>query len=103
MISSERYVGFVALSPLGIINLSRTVLSDFSLQYQIYLFERILLCCKEIGANKKSKAAAAANKKGPKLRLQLKGRIFMQNVTDIISLAKNGDYRASAQFNLALL
>ncbi|KAK6330163.1 hypothetical protein TWF730_004660 [Orbilia blumenaviensis] len=65
---------------------------DIEREYQIYLFERILLCCKEVGANKKSKAVAAGNKKGPKTRLQLKGRIFMQNVTDIISLAKNGSY-----------
>ncbi|RVD82929.1 uncharacterized protein DFL_007339 [Arthrobotrys flagrans] len=65
---------------------------DIEREYQIYLFERILLCCKEIGTNKKSKAAAAGNKRGPKPRLQLKGRIFMQNVTDIVSLAKNGSY-----------
>ncbi|KAF3902644.1 Kalirin [Dactylellina cionopaga] len=59
---------------------------DIEREYHIYLFERILLCCKELGANKKAKGAP----KKPKL--QLKGRIFMQNVTDIISLAKNGSY-----------
>ncbi|KAK6332746.1 hypothetical protein TWF696_002768 [Orbilia brochopaga] len=63
---------------------------DIEREYHIYLFERILLCCKEIGANKKPKPGMAANRK--KGKLQLKGRIFMQNVTDIISLAKNGSY-----------
>ncbi|EWC45286.1 hypothetical protein DRE_06013 [Drechslerella stenobrocha 248] len=63
---------------------------DIEREYHIYLFERILLCCKEIGASKKPKSGMAANRK--KGKLQLKGRIFMQNVTDIISLAKNGSY-----------
>ncbi|KAF3905383.1 Kalirin [Orbilia brochopaga] len=63
---------------------------DIEREYHIYLFERILLCCKEIGANKKPKPGVPANRK--KGKLQLKGRIFMQNVTDIISLAKNGSY-----------
>ncbi|KAF3939937.1 hypothetical protein ABW19_dt0206032 [Dactylella cylindrospora] len=67
---------------------------DIEREYHIYLFERILLCCKEVGNNKKqNKGGAAMNKKkGKKVGLQLKGRIFMQNVTDIISLAKNGSY-----------
>lgn len=62
-------------------------------QYKVYLFERILLCCKEINPNKpKNKMLAAkqplVDKKG-KLKLQLKGRIFMQNVTDVVTLSKN--------------
>lgn len=62
-------------------------------QYKVYLFERILLCCKEINPNKpKNKMLGnkpLTDKKG-KLRLQLKGRIFMQNVTDVLSLVKSG-------------
>jgi hypothetical protein len=63
------------------------------LQYKVYLFERILLCCKEINPNKPKNRVLGnsrplTDKKG-KLRLQLKGRIFMQNVTDVVSL-KNG-------------
>ena len=63
-------------------------------QYKVYLFERILLCCKEINPNKpKNKmlgnAKPPTDKKG-KLRLQLKGRIFMQNVTDVLSLEFKG-------------
>ena len=57
-------------------------------QYKIYLFERILLCCKEINPNKAKNKMLSTNKplvdKKGKPKLQLKGRIFMQNVTDVI-------------------
>lgn len=63
-------------------------------QYKVYLFERILLCCKEINPNKPKNKMLGTNKpltdKKGKLRLQLKGRIFMQNVTDVVSLVKSG-------------
>lgn len=53
----------------------------------------ILLCCKEINPNKQ-KNKLMSNKqlydKRGKPKLQLKGRIFMQNVTDAISTAKPG-------------
>ena len=62
------------------------------IQYKVYLFERILLCCNEINPNKpKNKVLAKQNlvdKKG-KPKLQLKGRIFMQNVTDVVTLSKH--------------
>ncbi|RPB23330.1 hypothetical protein L211DRAFT_786992 [Terfezia boudieri ATCC MYA-4762] len=71
---------------------------DLEREYHIYLFQKILLCCKEIGPSKKQsktmsmgKKAAAVNTK-KKTNLQLKGRIFMQNVTDIVWVAKNGNY-----------
>lgn len=61
-------------------------------EYKVYLFERILLCCKEINPNKpKNKMLGPSkplvDKKG-KLKLQLKGRIFMQNVTDVLTLSR---------------
>ena len=70
-------------------------------QYTIYLFERILLCCKEINPNKskdklmgaqKDKKDKKYNKKeiNKNAKLQLKGRIFMTNVTEVLSLAKQG-------------
>ena len=71
-------------------------------QYYIYLFERILLCCKEIGLGKKQnktmsmgKNAAAKMAANAKKRcsLQLKGRIFMQNVTDVVATSGNGTCR----------
>ncbi|KAK8237614.1 Pleckstrin homology domain-containing protein [Phyllosticta capitalensis] len=68
---------------------------DQEREYKIYLFEMILLCCKEINPNKqKNKLMSKGqlyDKKG-KPKLQLKGRIFMQNVTDAISTSKPGSY-----------
>lgn len=61
----------------------------------MYLFQKILLCCKDVNANKQkaklivSKEKAAANARG-KPRLQLKGRIYMANVTHIVSINKQG-------------
>jgi cell division control protein 24 len=73
-------------------------------QYTIYLFERILLCCKEVNPNKskeklmgtqkdkKDKKDKSKNKEPNKnAKLQLKGRIFMTNVTEVLSLAKQGN------------
>ncbi|KAH4039346.1 hypothetical protein HBH98_044470 [Parastagonospora nodorum] len=63
-------------------------------EYKIYLFEMILLCCKEINVNKpknKMSTRTLVTKDG-KPKLQLKGRIFMQNVTETISLQKPGSY-----------
>ncbi|KAI1262398.1 Rho guanyl nucleotide exchange factor [Xylariaceae sp. FL1019] len=70
--------------------------SEQEKDYEIYLFEHILLCCKEVQPNK-SKDKKDKNKSIPKIRnknnkLQLKGRIFMTNVTEIISFAKPGSY-----------
>lgn len=72
-------------------------------QYTIYLFERILLCCKDDNPNKsKDKLMGAQkdkkdrkdkrNKDGvnKNAKLQLKGRIFMTNVTEVVSLSKQG-------------
>ncbi|KXH48430.1 CDC24 Calponin [Colletotrichum simmondsii] len=71
--------------------------SEQEKDYEIYLFECILLCCKEISANKSRDKKDKTRSTGPKIRnknarLQLKGRIFMTNVTDIVSLAKPGSY-----------
>jgi hypothetical protein len=63
--------------------------ADCCQKYKIYLFEMILLCCKEINPNKPKNRMKASAKNG-KPKLQLKGRIFMQNVTETISLQKPG-------------
>ncbi|KAI1324092.1 hypothetical protein F5Y16DRAFT_315493 [Xylariaceae sp. FL0255] len=61
--------------------------------YEIYLFECILLCCKEVVPNKnKDKKDKNKPKVRNKNKLQLKGRIFMTNVTDVLSVAKPGSY-----------
>lgn len=65
---------------------------DGERQYHVYLFETILLCCKDIDLSKpknKYSNKQLVDKRG-KPKLQLKGRIFMQNVTDLISLSKTG-------------
>ncbi|KAI9845986.1 MAG: hypothetical protein M1837_004392 [Sclerophora amabilis] len=68
--------------------------SDVEKEYKIYLFECILLCCKDLNHNKpKNKVMSkSATEKKTKPKLQLKGRIFMQNVTDILKLQKPGSY-----------
>jgi len=67
---------------------------DAERSYHVYLFETILLCCKNIDVTKpkyKPTNKTAIDNRG-KPKLQLKGRIFMQNVTDLVSLAKPGSY-----------
>ncbi len=63
----------------------------------------ILLCCKEINVNKpknKMSARSLVTKDG-KPKLQLKGRIFMQNVTETISLQKPGKISPTDKDNFA--
>lgn len=65
------------------------------IQYHMYLFQKILLCCKDINPNKqKAKLIVGKEKSMPnvrgKPRLQLKGRIYMANVTHIVSMNKQG-------------
>ncbi len=67
--------------------------------YEIYLFECILLCCKEVMPNKSKDKKDKTKSTGPKIgnrnaKLQLKGRIFMTNVTEVISFAKPGTLAA---------
>ncbi|KAM0254870.1 hypothetical protein ACHAQJ_006362 [Trichoderma viride] len=71
--------------------------SEQEKDYEIYLFECILLCCKEISPNKSKDKKERARLQGPKpknknAKLQLKGRIFMTNVTDVVSLSKPGSH-----------
>lgn len=90
---------FPVIESKPISDLEKQVADDLAIeppirvQYKVYLFERILLCCKEINPNKpKNKMLATkqplVDKKG-KPKLQLKGRIFMQNVTDVVTLSKH--------------
>ena len=90
----EPYANKAKSEPIKLTRLEENLTNDAALelplreQYKIYLFERILLCCKEINPNKAKNKMLSSNrplvdKKG-KPKLQLKGRIFMQNVTDVI-------------------
>ncbi|KAI0874246.1 Rho guanyl nucleotide exchange factor [Hypoxylon argillaceum] len=64
--------------------------------YEIYLFECILLCCKEVQPNKskdkKDKNKSISKGRNKNNKLQLKGRIFMTNVTEVLSFGKPGSY-----------
>lgn len=70
---------------------------DTEKEYHIYLFERILLCCKDVNPNKPKSKLIVSNKpttnSSHRQRLQLKGRIYMANVTDIVCLQKPGSYK----------
>jgi len=71
--------------------------TDQEKDYEIYLFECILLCCKELTPNKSKDKKDKTKSTGPKVRnknakLQLKGRIFMTNVTDVVALSRTGSY-----------
>ncbi|MCJ1414224.1 hypothetical protein MMC32_000549 [Xylographa parallela] len=71
-------------------------------EYNIYLFEHILLCCKEMNPNKaKNRLGNKGLDKKGKPRLQLKGRIFMQNVTDILHYSKSGKQNQVLQIRSA--
>lgn len=70
--------------------------NDSEREYNVYLFERIILCCKESGSSgKKSSKSNSILKKPPNRRptsLQLKGRIFVNNVTGAESVPRNGGF-----------
>ncbi|KAG6007919.1 hypothetical protein E4U54_008766 [Claviceps lovelessii] len=66
--------------------------SDQEKEYEIYLFEGILLCCKEASGKKDKTRSTGSRIKNKNSKLQLKGRIFMTNVTDIVSLSKPGSH-----------
>ena len=60
---------------------------------QVYLFQRIVLCCKEAGAPQGGKKGSKSNSllKRPSKRqttLQLKGRIFIANITRAVPVQR---------------
>jgi len=63
----------------------------------MYLFEKILLCCKEIGQSKKGKISTKPlppPTKNGKPKMALKGRIFMANVSQVQYSNKPGKFGA---------
>ncbi|RKP28125.1 Dbl homology domain-containing protein [Syncephalis pseudoplumigaleata] len=53
-------------------------------ELMVYLFENIMICCKE--------AASKKNKKKSSTSLQLKGRIFISSITGVVNYSRNGIY-----------
>lgn len=73
---------------------------DVEREYRVYLFERILLCCKDNNQSKKSSKSMSIGKKPPKRgSLQLKGRIFINNVTDVVPSSKGGSHTLQVFWN----
>ena len=65
---------------------------------QVYLFQRIVLCCKEAGAPPGGKKGSKSNsilKKPAAMRrttLQLKGRIFIANITQAVPVQRGNTW-----------
>lgn len=98
----------VRLAMTAWISISKHLLICPRLQYHIYLFERILLCCKDINPNKQKSRLVGGSKDKPntskgKPRLVLKGRIYMANVTDIVWLQKPGKPKFISSANPLML
>lgn len=69
--------------------------SDSTREYNVFLFERIILCCRETGSSGKKSSKSSSMLKKPQKKvstLQLKGRIFINNVTAATSHFTNGQY-----------
>jgi cell division control protein 24 len=60
----------------------------FEREYQLYLFENIILCCKEAAPTKK--AMTLKKSKSKRSSLVLKGRIYMAYITDVSVTRKDG-------------
>lgn len=77
--------------------------NDSEREYNVYLFERIILCCKESGTSGKKSSKSSSIAKKPQNRrpaaLQLKGRIFVNNVTGATPYVRNGAFRAGSAKN----
>jgi cell division control protein 24 len=61
----------------------------FEREYHLYLFENIILCCKEAAPSKKSMGLSKRNK-SKRSSLVLKGRIYMAYITDVFVTKKDG-------------
>lgn len=65
------------------------VKAGFEREYQLYLFENIILCCKEAAPAKKA-MTLSKKPKSKRSSLVLKGRIYMAYITDLSVTRKDG-------------
>lgn len=74
---------------------------DKEQDYEVYLFETIILCCRESGSRDSKKSSKTMSLPSKKLRdssssapqksfLDLKGRIFIMNVVGVVASTENG-------------
>ncbi|KAI9227000.1 MAG: hypothetical protein DHS80DRAFT_17859 [Piptocephalis tieghemiana] len=64
--------------------------SDSEREMWVYLFERILICCKEIPQKKAKKSKDGTD--GTPSQLQLKGRIYMTSVTNVKNISRENKF-----------
>ena len=80
--------------------------ADMDRDYEVYLFEKMILCCKEVIPDKKDKKNnksgsilkkdRSSQSMGPKKNLlNLKGRIYVNNLTHIQGVGAEGEQTAS--------
>ncbi|KAK3812884.1 MAG: hypothetical protein J3Q66DRAFT_285953 [Benniella sp.] len=69
-------------------------------ELEVYLFEKILLCCQEI-VNKKKQTKPLARGAKPKPTLHLNGRIYINNIKSILPVAVSGSYVIHVVWNVA--
>lgn len=86
--------------------------ADSPRDYHVFLFDKMMLCCKEITPDKKSKGGKNSNmlrkdktqsksNMGAKPRLALKGRIFVSNITHAVLLPPSaGDQFAAPRVKI---
>ncbi|KAG0047081.1 hypothetical protein BKA57DRAFT_449034 [Linnemannia elongata] len=65
-------------------------------ELEVYLFEKILLCCQEIPQKKKQPRGAR-----PKPTLHLNGRIYINNIKSILPVSSAGSYVLHVVWNVA--
>ena len=65
---------------------------DSEREYHVYLFEKILLCCKEMAQRRpQTPGRGLLTQRRPKrASLQLKGRIFIHNISAVVNNSRSG-------------
>ncbi|KAF9108992.1 hypothetical protein BGX27_008146 [Mortierella sp. AM989] len=69
-------------------------------ELEVYLFEKILVCCQEI-VNKKKQTKPLARGAKPKPTLHLNGRIYINNIKSILPVVISGSYALHVVWNVA--
>ncbi|PHH60706.1 hypothetical protein CDD81_1324 [Ophiocordyceps australis] len=71
---------------------------DQEREYEVYLFEHILLCCKECSPSKskdkkdRTRSSGLKSRSNKNKQLRLKGKIYLCNVFDVVSWSKPGSH-----------
>lgn len=87
--------------------------ADMDRDYEVYLFEKMILCCKEVVPDKKDKKTSKSGSLLKKDRsantptmkknmLNLKGRIYVNNLTHIQDVGSEGAYQPGSGCSLQL-